>query len=122
MRVDPEHPARHVVVQAGERPERNGVVPAENERQRAGSSSSAHELGDLDAGRLDRLEEPELLGAFRDRFRHRRADVSPVVARPADLLEPLVEARVPDRRGAHVDAAPVLAEIERRADHGDRLL
>ena len=39
----------------------------------------------------------------------------------AELLgEMLPKPRVPDRRRAHVDAATILSEIERRADHDDR--
>jgi CheY-like chemotaxis protein len=56
------------------------------------------------------------------RLRHRSGDVAQVVGGdPELLLQMLGELRVADRGRAHVDAAPALAEIERRSDDGDVL-
>ena len=53
------------------------------------------------------------------RLGNRRRDVSKVDTPMADGFQPSIQARVPDRGGAHVDAAAPGAEIEGCADHGD---
>ena len=49
-----------------------------------------------------------------------RLDVAEIPNTAAERTETLLETRVADRGRAHVDPAPALPEIERRADHGDR--
>jgi hypothetical protein len=103
-----------------ERAERDGMVAAEDERERAASRRRGDEARDLLADVEDLVEEARVLAADRFRLDDRRAHVSLVGDRDAELLrQVLLELRVADRRRAHVDAAPARAEVERRADHRD---
>ena len=121
--VDPEDTARAPrASETAERPERDGVIAAQYERQEPLLAGAHDEIRDPFAARLDLVQKADALAADRDRFGHRRLDVSPVHRAPADPGEPSLQARVADRRRPHVDAAAASAEIERRADHGDRLL
>src|SRR5204862_326921 len=69
---------------------------------------------------LDRRQKANTLAAHGSRFGNSPLDVPPVEHRPAETLDPRREPGVPDRRGAHVDAAPAGPEVEARADQGDR--
>ena len=81
----------------------------------------AHVLGDLLADAHDRPEVARVGDALLGRLGHRRADVAPVVDDEAEAAQVRVQLRVADRRRAHVDAAPALAEVEPGADHRDGL-
>ena len=120
VRVDPEHAAGAVHRRkAAERAERDGVVAAEHERDRAGARLLDHLRRDPGAGRLDLGQEPRPLVLHRRRLRHRGLDVPVVAHRVAEAREALLEPGVADGRRPHVDAAPALPEVERRADDGD---
>src|SRR5205814_2076380 len=103
-----------------ERPDRDRVVAAEHERQVAALARVVDERGDALARAFDRLEVTGARVADLGRLREPDADVAPVDADTPELLDPLLEPRVPDRRRAHVDTAPPGAQIEPGADHGDR--
>ena len=125
VRVDPDHAARLARgrAQAGERPERDRVVAAEDERDRAVGDDVARRCR-----RAARTPRGSRAGTARARPRRRapRARASSTLPRSTTRQpnddEPLLEPRVADRRRAHVDAAPALAEVERRPDdrHGLR--
>ncbi len=121
VRVEPQHAAGAVAPQAGERPERDGVVTAEHERHVTLLARPPDERRHLGARGLDLLEEAQLLVALRLGLGHRRGHVAPVGALAAELLDSPFEPGVANRGRAHVHAAPVLAEVERRADDGDGL-
>ena len=104
-----------------ERPHRDRVVAAEHERQRSLLERQLDEAGDAAARRLDLRQVARALVRLGRRLQHRRLDVAPVQAVVADPGQPLVQAGVADRRGAHVDAAPAGAEVERRTDDRDLL-
>ena len=55
------------------------------------------------------------------RLRDLRRNVAVVDDFTAELLEPVGQTRIANRRRAHVDAPPTLAEIERRTDDRDLL-
>ena len=93
-------------------PRTSGVAPARRPRRRPPSASRAH------ASRIS-VEVAGPLVADRERLGLVRDDVAAVAGDDADRGQPLLEARVADRGRAHVDAAPALAEVERRADDGD---
>ena len=105
--------------EASERAERDRVVAAEDERHRA----RVRHLGDARRDQLARVvdlgEEARSLVPERGRLRHGRLDVPLVAHRVPETDEALLEPRVPDRRRPHVDAAPPLPEVERRADDRD---
>ena len=63
-------------------------------------------------------EEARLRVPARRRLGDHCGDVPPVLARDPELLQPVLEPGVADRRRAHVDPAPPGAEIERGADDG----
>ena len=108
--------------EAAERPERDGVIAAEHERNRARARLLDDLRGDPLARRLDLRKKARALVAERRRLGHGRLDVPVVANRVAEALEPLLEARVANRRRPHVDAAPALPEVERRADDRDLAL
>ena len=124
VRVDPDHAARLPCRggEAGERADRDRVVAAEHERPRAFAHGLLDQRRERRAGLEDLGEEARALVHERERLGHRRRDVAAVGDREPDLGQPLVEPRVADRRRAHVDAAPGLAEVERCADDRDGTL
>jgi CheY-like chemotaxis protein len=97
------------------------VVTAEHQRLVAFLDRARQELGNPLVRLLDLRQEPEPLVADRARLRDGRRDVAPILHAPAEALDASVEARIADRRGAHVDATPPGAQIERRADDRDGL-
>ena len=106
--------------QAAERSERDRVVAAEHERKRARASSPRPRARAIELARVvDLGQEPRPLVAQRRRLGDGRLDVALVAHVVAEADETLLETRVPDRRRPHVDAAPALAEVERRADDRD---
>ncbi len=111
--MPPRHPA--------ERAERDRVVAAEDERQRAFARGASHFRGDPLARPPDFREEPRALAPGRNGLGESGGDVAEIRHLEAERLDPWAEIGVPDRGRAHVDAAPAGAEIERRADHRDRL-
>ena len=120
VRVDPENAPRAVHRrEPSERAQRDRVIPAEHERHRAASSH----LGDASSDQLTRVvdlgEEARAFVPESGRLGDRGLDVPLVVHRVAEADESLLETRVPDRRGPHVDAASSLPEVERRADDRD---
>ena len=119
--VDPEHaPGAANVRKTAERPERDRVIAAEDERDRAGLDL-LDDLGrDALARRLDLGKEAgSLVVDSAVASGHRRLDVPVVANVVAQTQEALLEPRVADRRRPHVDAAPALPEVERRADDRD---
>ena len=123
MRIDPEDAARSLRLrETAQRADRNGVVAAEHERHASAGHRRGHELRDPLAGREDLRQEACVLVPHLGRLRHGRVDVPAVLARSAEALDPRVEACVADRGRAHVDPTAPGAEVERRPDHGDRLL
>ena len=122
MRVEPEHaPGATHTGKAAERSERDRVVASEDERQVPALDGTCHELSDPLAGLLDLRQEARVLIADRACLGNGGHDVAPVLAAPPELRDLRVEARVPNRRGPHVDAPPAGTEIERRADDRNRL-
>ena len=121
MRVDPHDAARAMRLRhPDERAERDGVVAAEHERQRAAAGRSRDELREAVAEVEDLAEVAGVLVAHVRRLDDRRDDVAAVGDAHAELVrELLLEARVADRGRAHVDAAPPRAQVERGADDGD---
>ena len=121
VRIDPDH-ATYLSGgrgQARERPERDRVVTAENERPGSVADGRLDEGGQFRAGVEDLGQESCALVTQRDRLRLRRHDVAPVGDRMPIARQALLETRVADRRRPHVDAATGLAEVERRADDRD---
>ena len=102
-----------------ERPERDGVVATENDRSRPRLELLDDLRSDPLARRLDLGQESRTLVVDRGRLGHRRLDVPVVPHLEPEALETLLEARVADRRRAHVDTSPFLAEVERRTDDRD---
>src|SRR5262249_1132244 len=118
--VDPEHRAGAVRTrETTERADRDRVVAAEDERQVAALACFRDERRDAPARALDRLEVARPRVADLGRLREAGTDVAPVDADTAELLDSLLEPRVPDRRGAHVAPAPAGPQIEAGADHCD---
>ena len=77
-------------------------------------------VGQLLAGALDRAPVPGRGVAFVERLDHARPHVAVIVHRQAELLDPLAEKRVADRRRPHVNPSPPGAQVESGADHADR--
>ena len=120
VRVDPENATWAVHRrEPSERAQRDRVISAEHERHRP---TSGH-LGDASSDQFTRVVDlGEKARAFvpeSGRLGDRGLDVPLVVHRVAEADESLLETRVPDRGGAHVDAASPLPEVERRADDRD---
>ena len=92
------------------------MVAAEDDRRAPLLDRPGDRAGDPLAGLLDLVEEARLRAPARGRFRDDRVHVPPVIALDAELLETILEARVANRRRAHVDAAAPGAEVERGAD------
>ena len=117
MRVEPEHAADAARTrEPAERSQRDRVVAAEHERQRALLEREADEPGDAATGRLDLRQVARARVRLLGRLLHGRLDVAPVEDVVADPVEPVVEARVADRGRAHVDASAARAEVERGSD------
>ena len=101
-------------------------VPIATEWSPPSTSGVAPADDDLGDGRRqprarveDLVEVARALVADRERLGLVGDDVAAVAGDDADRSQALLEARVADRRRAHVDAAPALSEVERRADDGD---
>jgi hypothetical protein len=120
MCIDPEHAAGAVHARhPNERPEPDGVIAAEDERQIPVPHRALDEARDLRPRLLDLREEPSTLVLDLGRLRHGRLDVAEVDRIVADFAQPRLQSRIADRGRAHVNTAPPRAEIERSADHGD---
>src|SRR4029453_14197830 len=102
-----------------QRPHRDRVVAAEHQRHQAFPAGSLDFSRDPRACLEDLVQESSALDARLTRLGERRLDVAAVLDLDARALEPFAQARVPDRRGPHVDAAAARAEIERRSDDRD---
>ena len=121
MGVEPEHaPGPVRASQSAERPERHGVVAAEDERQLVGFDGGRDSVGHTLTGGQDRSQVAKPGVALVDRLGHCGLDVAPVKVGEPESLQPGLEPRVADRRRAHVHAPAAGAEIERSADDGDR--
>ena len=92
------------------------MVAAEHQREEAVTAGSLDLVCDPRAGLEDLVQEPGALGAGLTRLRDRRLDVSAILDLDPSAFESLAEARVADRRRAHVDAAAARTEVERRSD------
>ena len=104
-----------------ERPQRDGVVAAEHERQRVLLERERDEPGDAAARGLDLGQVARARSVSSVASEHGSLDVAPVEDVVADRGEPVVEPRVADGRRTHVDAAAARAEVERGADDRDLL-
>ena len=123
VRVDPEHATLPVHRrETSERPERNRVVAAEDQRQRATRCHLGHARRDQLARVVDLGKEARSFVPDRGRLRHGRLDVPLVAHRVPETDEALLEPRVPDRRRPHVDAPSPLPEVERGTDDRDLAL
>src|SRR5207245_9471321 len=134
VRVHPDDAgATAAVGDSGERPDRHGVVTAEDDRDVPGSLDVGDDVSQVleDADDLVDVMRPavhlrelvlvdltEVLGgplvAVGD------ADVPAIANRVTEAREAIAKARVANRRRAHVHAAAVPAEIHRHADDLDR--
>jgi hypothetical protein len=114
--VEPQHAPRPRGCQPAQRAHRDRMVPAEHQWQPTLAAGSLDLVCDPRAGLEDLIQEPGALGARLTRLGDRRLNVPAVLDFDPGTLEPLAEARVADRRRAHVDAAAARAEIERRSD------
>ena len=118
VRVDPDDAAgpvhrRH----SDERAERDRVVTAEHERCLTSQARLLDELRDAIAQREDLRQEARAIVSHRRRLGYRRLDVAEIVGVDAERVrEMLLEPRVANRRGAHVNPAAAGSEVERRAD------
>ena len=122
VRVEPEDAAAAVRRrQATDRADGHRVVAAEHERHRARLGGAPHERRNPFARAQHGQQVARVRLADLGCFGDSGLDVAPVLDSSPDLREPRVETCVPDRRRSHVDAATSLSEVERRADHGDRL-
>ncbi len=122
MRVDPQNASRAAVCarEAAEGAQGDGVIAAEDERLVAVRDRPLHEPGDPLGGHLDLRQEPHALVTHVGGLGDRGFDVSEVDHLAAEFLESSPQPRIADRRWAHVDAAPILPEVERSADHCHR--
>jgi hypothetical protein len=98
------------------------VVAAEHEWKPPLPVCRSDEVCHPAAREQDLAQVPDALVSDRRRLGDRCLDVAEVDIRAPELLDPRLEPGVPDRGRPHVDAAPARAEVERRADHGDRLM
>ena len=96
------------------------MVAAEHERHDAVSSRPHHERSHPFAGSLDRVEIPGPWIADLGRLGDINADVAPVDPVTTEARDPLMQAGVADRGGAHADTAAACSEVEPGADHRDR--
>jgi hypothetical protein len=96
-----------------ERAERDRVVVAEDDRDPVVVERRADELGDPFARRSDRRQEARARVVLGRRLRDGGGDVPAIHAVHAERGEPLLEPRVLDRRGTHVDAPPAGSQVER---------
>ena len=118
MRVDPDDAPRlpRGRGEPAQRAHRDRVVAAEDERPGALPHRSFDDRGQLRARGEDLGHEAGPLVGEGETLRLRRHHVAAVGDVEPDAGEPLFEPRVADRRRAHVDAAALLAEVERGAD------
>src|SRR5262249_52717808 len=120
VRVEPDDAAEALgTTEPAERPERDRVVAAEDERDRAVMGRLGNEFGDVAAGLPGLGEEPRMLVPGVDRFRHGGADVPTVVHLVSEPLDSVVQAGVADRGRAHVHASAPGAQVESGADDCD---
>jgi hypothetical protein len=121
VRVEPDDAEVAVPGQTRGGPDGDGVIPAEHERELAVGDGLRDRLREAPADRPRLVEE---LRAALDGFarvgvaflRSRNREVPAVRARESHPLQLVGQAGVPDRRGPHVHAAPVRAEVHRHAD------
>ena len=120
--IDPDHAAR-LSCGGGEAGEGARSRSHGRRRARAGSAPSRTESSTSAASARAGLEDlgqvARALVVQRERLGLGCDDVAAVGDGVADLRQPLLETRVADRRRAHVDAAPRLAEVERGTDDRD---
>jgi len=96
------------------------VVAAEDERHETVPDDLRHLRGNLPARLEDRGEVACVRVAGVGGLPKRRRDVAAIAAEDLELVDPLSEPRIPDRRRAHVDApAAAGAEVERCSDDRD---
>ena len=121
MRVQPEHTAwPRSSRETAEGAQRDRVVAPEHEGQEVVLDRVRHVVRDALTGLLDLRQEADTLIADGARLRDGRHHVAPVEAAPAELLDPRLETRIADCRGAHVDSTPTCAEVEPGPDHRHR--
>src|SRR5919202_1759036 len=117
MRVEPENRSgTSGTRQAPEGPERDRVIPAEDERQMTAFHGPDDQVGDSFASLLDLRKETNALVPHGARLCDRCGDVAPVLTATPEVLDPRFQPGVADRRGTHVDTAAPRTEIESRAD------
>ena len=126
VRVDPDQPDLLILLavelgHARDRSGRNRVVATEHERDFAGFERFHDQFGALGAGGGDFFQIFRVGGAFLFLFGDGDGDVAAVFDVVADGFEARFEAGDTNGRGAHVDAAARLAEIEWDADDADLL-
>ena len=121
MRVDPEHAAGAVAAaEPPERADRHRVVAAENERQQPVLAACVTRPATRSHCALIGRGSAHARSPTSARLRDGRLDVSPVEDLAPSSSMPRREPRVADRGRPHVDAAAAGAQVESRADHGDR--
>ena len=105
-----------------DRSHRDGMIAAEHQRELAGAQRAIHHL------RHQRVQVSAICGRYLARecpsgvaFALDHRNVAEVFHFIAQRREPPIEIGHAHGRGTHVDAAPSLAEIERRADDRDVL-
>src|SRR6185503_320463 len=122
VRVEPKHTAGALSTgEPAERSERDRVVAAEHEWQRALFESESDEPRDAAAGGLDLRQIAGARVRLFGRLQHGSLDIAPVEDVVADRGKTVVEPRVADCRWTHVDAATAGAEVERGTDDRDLL-
>ena len=106
-------PAPWIGGEPAERPERDRVVAAQDDRDGAFLGRGRDATRNALAGVLDLGEEARTRVAGRGRLGDRGLDVAPVRALEPEPREAVVQARVADRGGPHVHAATAGAQVER---------
>ncbi len=122
--IHPDHASGSTVSprQAAQRADRDRVVAAQHQRYLAGRDHIGHLAGKLFTGRLDRVPVARLRIALIEPLERGCAHIAAVGWPAAERLEPLGQAAVADRRGAHVDTTPPRTQVKRSPDHADRNL
>ena len=123
VRVDPDDAPGlpRGAAQARQRPERDRMIAAEDDRHSSIGDDVADDPCQPGARLQDLGQEPCARVRHRQRLGLGRRHVAPVHDPAAEGQQPLLEPGVPDRRGAHVHAAPALTEVEWRSDDRDGL-
>jgi hypothetical protein len=118
--VEPEDTAWAVErCERTDRPERDGMVAAEDERRQSALRRHAHSLGDPLARRADLREVARVLRSGIRRLADLRLDVAQVMRDDRERGQAFAQTGVADRRRAHIDPAAAGAEIELGANDRD---